>query len=377
MDKYNFDVIIIGGGPAGSVAGINLARSGLRTAIIERKNFPRDTLCGEFLSVEVINYLKESDLYKKFMSLNPNLINSLFIGTGHRVIEKKLPFTAHSIKRSIFDNFLLNEAVHAGVKLIQPAEVIAVLSNSDHLITRFKENNTIEEITSRFVIGAYGKRTMLDRKIERKFSSVKTEFSGIKFHLKKEFVPGINASGVYLFPARHIYCGINSVDNNEVTICFLSSKYGDAKSPKERFKKLFIENREFSSLFSDNFNPDFDNEKIYGAGNIYFGKKELIKNRILMVGDAAGVISPLAGDGIGIAFQSASMLSKIIIENFNRKDINTVVEKYSYEWERIFSRRFKTAGIIQNLFLNNILEKIPAVLIKSLIPFAVKTTRNW
>ena len=46
---------------------------------------------------------------------------------------------------------------------------------------------------------------------------------------------------------------------------------------------------------------------IFGTGNIYFGKKNLVENGIYMVGDASGIIAPLSGDGIGMAFESAKI----------------------------------------------------------------------
>ncbi len=74
MNKHDFDVIIIGGGPAGAVAAIYLSRWGLRTAVIEHKAFPRETLCGEFLSLEVIEQIRELKLEEEFLKLNPKSI---------------------------------------------------------------------------------------------------------------------------------------------------------------------------------------------------------------------------------------------------------------------------------------------------------------
>ena len=118
MNKFEFDVIIIGGGPAGSVAGIYLSRFGFRTAVIERKPFPRETLCGEFLSLEVADQLRSLCLEDKFLSLQPNKISSFKFINRNRVFSSDLPFPAFALKRSIFDEFLLKEAEDSGVQSV-------------------------------------------------------------------------------------------------------------------------------------------------------------------------------------------------------------------------------------------------------------------
>ena len=74
--KSNFEIGIIGGGPAGSAAAAYLAGYGFDVCLFEKKSFPRETLCGEFLSTEVIHFLKEINLFDEFISLNPNKIKS-------------------------------------------------------------------------------------------------------------------------------------------------------------------------------------------------------------------------------------------------------------------------------------------------------------
>ena len=356
----DYDVIIIGGGPAGSVAGINLARAGLNTAIIERKLFPRETLCGEFLSVEVTEHLKELGLFEEFISLNPNKISSFeFITSNNKRFNTLLPFTGYALKRSIFDSFLLNEAKRAGAKIFQPASLQAVKRENKTFLSVIKTETGSESFTSRFVIGAYGKSNILDKKLNRKFLEYQSGYNGIKFHLMKSQIPNIDDTCINIFSGNGIYCGINTVSRDEVTVCFLEKKNKSDESPKEHFKKLFNDNKNFAALFGEETGPDINEQQIYGAGNIYFGKKELTKNGIIMIGDAARVIAPLAGDGIGMAFQSAKIASKIITRYFNEKKGNMIEENYNRDWNKQFYRRIKSAGIIQKLMIKGYIEKIP------------------
>ena len=67
-----FDVVIVGGGPAGSVAARSIAAAGYTVAVLERRSFPREKLCGEFLSAEVSRTISEMGLQREFQALLPN-----------------------------------------------------------------------------------------------------------------------------------------------------------------------------------------------------------------------------------------------------------------------------------------------------------------
>ncbi len=377
MNKTDYDVVIVGGGPAGSVAGINLAGRGFRTVIIERKIFPRETLCGEFLSVEVINHLKVLGLFEKFLSLNPNRISSFQFITKRKSFSTDLPFEGYSLKRSIFDNFLLTEAQKAGTEIIQPAEVKEIIGEKGKFLTQLKSDGKILNISSRFVIGAFGKSNFLDKKLNREFSRVHSGYDGIKFHIGKELLSDIKDSCIYIFSGNKIYCGINTVSREEAAVCFLSMKSAGNRSALIHFEELMEENKHFA-VFFNNQTPDLKKLDIYGAGNIYFGSKELIKDGIIMIGDAAKVIAPLAGDGIGMAFQSAKIAADIIIK-YSSEEINSaeIEHLYKSKWKNQFSERTRVARIAQSIILQtHYLNLIPGWAIQSLIPSIISATRN-
>jgi flavin-dependent dehydrogenase len=374
MRSNDFDVVIIGGGPAGSVAGINLARAGINTAIIERKSFPRETLCGEFLSSEVSRHLKELNLFERFISLNPNPVTSfkLITRTG-KVFDTTLPFTAYSLKRSVFDNFLLNEAGKSGVHVLQPAEVLSVSIDNSSFRLQLKTTDGYKTITAGYVIGAYGKSNLLDKQLKRNFSSHRSGFNAIKFHIKKELLSDICDPVIYIFSGRDIYCGINAVSDQEAVVCFLYKKGALNETPSEKFNKLLDENKKFSSVFWNKI--EISNMDLYGAGNIYLGKRELIKDGIMMIGDAAGMIAPVAGDGIGMAIQSAKTAAGIIRNHFKENNRDKIYNIYRIEWVKLFSKRIYIANLIQNSILKNYPEKLPAIT-NLLLPYSILATRK-
>jgi menaquinone-9 beta-reductase len=124
MNIKKFDIAVIGGGPSGSAAAMLLSEHGYSVALIEKKTFPREVLCGEFVSKEVIEFLKANLLYDEFLRLDPNPISSFrFIGSNGIDISSSLDFTGYGLKRSILDNFLLSKAIERGAKIFQPSEV--------------------------------------------------------------------------------------------------------------------------------------------------------------------------------------------------------------------------------------------------------------
>lgn len=377
MFRTDFDVVIIGGGPAGSAAGIYLSRAGLRTAVIERKTFPRETLCGEFLSREVTENLYSLDLLEKFLALNPNRISSFRLITGSKIFKSDLEFEGFSLQRSDFDNFLLREAKNSGAKIYQPAEVKEIFRGKNAYTVKIKSGGKFFDITSFLVIGAYGRSNVLDKRLNRQFTNLHTNYNGIKFHIRKELLKEIDDSSIYIFSGRNIYCGINTVSRGEVTVCFLDKKDVEKETSVDLFAELIKANKYLSALFNNNI-PDLRNMRIYGAGSIYFGPKELVKDGIIMIGDAAKVIAPLAGDGIGMAFQSAKIVSDIITSE-NPKNLSTeeIGSIYKSKWRENFIRRTKIAFLIQKIILqNHFLNKTPKTAINTLLPAIISATRK-
>ena len=107
MNKNIFDIIVIGGGPAGSSAAMLLSKKGFSIALIEKKVFPREVLCGEFISKEVTEFLEDNSLFEDFLKLNPNPLTSFrFIGSrGKKLLLSFLSVRLHSKGLSLISSF--------------------------------------------------------------------------------------------------------------------------------------------------------------------------------------------------------------------------------------------------------------------------------
>ena len=376
-----FDIAIIGAGPAGSTAAIYLHKVGFDVCLIEKRAFPRETLCGEFLSKEVTNNLKELKLFEKFLLLNPNPIHKFkFYYDNGSHIGVDLEFPAFGLKRGNFDNFLLNCVKEKGIKVFQPCEVRNILREGELFTLKLENGNSGLEIYSRKLIGAYGKQNILDKSLNRQFAYSKSSLNGIKFHFDESLFNGLDKSAIQIFSSQGVYCGINYVDEKKVTVCFLENRKESKSNPKEQLKNLMKTNKSFGKLFTDKIEQYINDSTIYGTGNIYFGNRELVVNGIYMIGDSAAVIAPLAGDGIGMAFQSAQLITEVFqMQRASGMDETETKKFYIEEWNRAFRRRLFVAKSLQNIILNNYSRKIGFIATTKfirLLPKMIRSTRS-
>lgn len=374
--KTDFDIGIIGGGPAGSSAAIFLADAGFNVCLFERKIFPRETVCGEFLSNEVIEILSDIGIENEFHSLNPNKINFFrLINDNGYELSAELGFNAYGLKRSAFDNLLLQTAKKRGVKIFQPAEVKEIINRENYFEIIFSNHHSPNNyLRVRKVVSAYGKYSNLDKQLTRHFISEKSGLNGIKFHLNKSYLNNFNDDEIHIYVSEAIYCGINLVNDDTVTVCFLERRNNNVPV-RNRIIEL-INSEPMRKIFSNDSVNKIMKIQLYGAGNIYFGKRNIIENGIFMIGDSAGIIAPLAGDGIAMAIKSAKILSEV----FNNSNNNSRQEVlYKEKWGAMFNKRLKYSSVIQSSILKRWKRNMGITIISifpQILQYLIKSTRN-
>jgi flavin-dependent dehydrogenase len=204
--------------------------------------------------------------------------------------------------------------------------------------------------------------------------------NGVKFHIPSDTLDGVNADEIRIFTGPNMYCGINQVNGGVATVCFLERRRGDDVSPRARVKNLASVNKHFAGIMTAQAMAAIDRAPIYGSGNIFFGTREVVENGVLMVGDAARVISPLAGDGIGMALQSSQLLGSLFLERIEKKpDPLWLESEYRTRWKRTFTSRVRAAAVLQHVMLSSPLRYISSSLLAlspSLLRAAIATTRS-
>jgi len=351
---FQHEIAIIGGGPAGATAASFLSSAGFDVCLFERKNFPRDVLCGEFLSAEVIDKIKELELYSDFLSLNPNRIDSFnFISKSGKNISAGFDFEAFALRRSNFDKMLLDKCNQNGTKVYQPSEVNSIVQSNNNFKISARTESDIVNIEAKYVIASFGRQNKLDKILSRNFINNQSQLNGVKFHLNQNAFCNFKKNEIIIFSGSNIYCGLNKINGDKVTVCFLENRKTYDEPPRAKIIRNIKCNPLLAEMFTNDFEQQIQSKQIYGTGNIYFGSKEKFKNGVFFIGDAAGLIAPLAGDGIAMAMESGKLISEIIFDaGKHNMTLEQLAEVYESRWNTLFARRIRNSLLIQKILLN-------------------------
>ncbi len=336
------NIIIAGGGLAGLIASIALAKAGIPSMVIERKAYPFHRVCGEFISNETVPYLKSLDVYPEQFS-PPQISRFQLSGFSGKSETLPLDMGGFGISRFTFDQFLYQHALRAGVEFRLNTEIESIHFEQDQFHVKTQQ----EELTADVVIGAHGKRSRLDVQLDRSFIKKRSPYVGIKYHLRLEHPDDLIA--LHNFPGG--YCGISNIEDGKTNICYLTHRdnlktYKDIGSMQEA---ILYQNPLLKYIF---LHADFLFDKPEVINEISFETKSPVSNHILMAGDAAGMITPLCGNGMAMAIHAAKIASELVTEfNYNKNFSRGQLEMtYAQHWKNIFATRLWGGRQIQRLF---------------------------
>lgn len=342
LNNHNTDIIIIGGGLAGLVSAIHLSKAGLAVTLIEKNEFPKHKVCGEYISNEVLPYLQQ--LGADPMTTGAKKINRFLLSTTRgKTIETKLPLGGFGVSRFTLDNFLLQKALQNNCTLIQDTILDVHFANDIFRVTTKAGN----ELSAKIVIGAFGKRSNMDITLDRVFIKNRSPFVAVKTHVQGSFPDDLVA--LHNFDGG--YCGVSQVENGNLNLCYLANykSFQQYKNIDAFNKAVLFKNPHLKNIF-ENSVPVF--EQPLTISQISFSDKTTVQDHILMCGDAAGMIHPLCGNGMAMAIHSAKIASELVIDYFDKK-IKTRQElenTYSQQWNAAFKKRIATGRILQSFF---------------------------
>ena len=359
-----FDVIIIGGGLAGVTKAIHLSKFKHRVLLIEKNSYPKHKVCGEYISNEVLPYLNSLGIDP--IKEGAKIISKVQVSTKKsNLICSELPLGGFGISRYFFDNLLLKKAESNGVEVLKDS-VNSIVFNKEVFTVETKNSKYFQ---SKVTIGAFGKRSELDLKMNRKFIKKKSPFLAVKIHVKGDFPDDLIA----LHNFEGGYCGVSKVEDNSINLCYITkyNSFKRHKNIKDFQENVLFKNKYLKKIFEESSSVF---RKPLTISQISFEKKRPVENHIIMCGDSAGMIHPLCGNGMGMAIVSAKLASIRIIQFLNgeiktREDLEN---QYFKDWNKEFKIRLKAGHIIARLFRSqtvsqifySILKVIPSLLTK-------------
>lgn len=343
MKNNTIKVIIVGGGLAGLISAICLKKANIQVVLIEKKKYPFHRVCGEYISNEVVPFLKRMNLYPEHL-IPSDLKTFQLADIKGNTAEIELSLGGFGISRYHLDDFLYQKAIHFGIEIRTETEVTDVKYAHNKFEVKLK---TDESLSADFVINAYGKRSKLDKKFNRKFIQKNSPYLGVKYHAYVDFP--LHIIGLYNFPGG--YCGVSHVEGGMVNICYLSRRENmkGYSTISEMEKAILHQNPQLKKILST---AVFLREKPEVINEISFSKKKSVESHMLMAGDTAGLITPLCGNGMAMAIHGGYLAAKAIQFYAEGKFTNReeVERYYQKEWKKHFAKRLWVGRKTQGLF---------------------------
>jgi geranylgeranyl reductase family protein len=351
-----YDIAIVGGGPAGSMAGINLIGNGLRVVILDRARFPRPKPCGGGISCRV---------YKRFHYIEPvlrsvqtNLVNRVMLESpSGTVVEIESPEPIYAMIRRIeFDNALLDECKRGGIEVRQDVTVSKVTVAEDGV---YLTSTSGEQFVTDIVIGADGVNSVvavnaglrgpwkptqiaLDGTEESPVSplsdlSVRQDTMYVYYGIGGGYGYG------YVFPKTcHVNFGIG----------YLLEYYQQNISGKPYVQHLsFLQHLEQTGVISGTSQRENFHAYVLPVGGPL---KKLSANRILLAGDAAGFVNGFTAEGIYYAMVSGEHAGKTALEAVRKKDASAeFLSRYDKAIEDEVGKELRKSVSLQKRLLSN------------------------
>src|SRR5499426_745181 len=355
-----YDVIIIGAGPAGSTVSTLLARAGLRALLLEKSQFPREKLCGEFITPECLNVFDRLGVSGRIFDAGARTIKQwmLFAPDGRGVgVPMKWIADGHTqaigISRARMDFILLERAREAGVDVREGFHVSPRFEREDGLsfIEGKADGETVERFSAPVVIDASGRNGAFSSQVARPTSRLGgSRLFGCKVHLRA--VEGMSGLGE-LFFFRDGYGGMSDVENARTNLCFITTEATLRETKGDREKLLDLTMRSNPAARRRLRGAVIDGEWV-GTGPITYGRKGHPPG-VVSIGDAGAFIDPFTGSGILLALRSAELAAEVIREAFSEgvKDAGPIAKRYDQLHRARFAWRFRACALLRAVAFNS------------------------
>ena len=354
----NADVIVIGGGPAGCSAAIGLSRLGYNVVLCDQAKFPRDKVCGEFISPAADPILDRLGILSRIETLNPKRLKGVSISSFEgKEFSIDYPFqpglaerpTSLSVSRYELDSLFVEEAKRAGVEVREQYKVTEFLFEDDCVIgiRGWDGNKTSFSIHAPLVIDAGGRNALSLKKFQLKEEPV----GGVKIAMAAHW-EGAQIADDYCY--MHVsdpgYTGISNVGRDRANVVLVVDRHSiNGENPDKFYLDTVMKNSQRYKILRNAKCL----ESVRTVESLAFSVKSLPCGGLLMVGDAMGFIDPFTGEGIYLSLRSSEIAVEVAVKalenfNFSRDALNI----YEVRRKKEFDKKFLLSRILQKLICN-------------------------
>lgn len=356
--EVDFDVLVVGGGPAGATTAILLARAGWRVAIAERSAFPRRKVCGEFVSAPSWPLLRALGIEES--SAGP-AVQRVGLYAGDVTMDVPMPAahhgSGHALGRDVLDTVLLGCAARSGAEVLQPCTVRSIeRAPHGHVCT----TDTVQRVRARIVVAAHGSWEPGPLPTQpRGFVHGARDLIAFKAHFRHARLAP-HTMPLVLFPGG--YGGMVQADDGRVSLsCCMRRdrlaqcrwRYGRAQRAGDAVLAHIVAS---SRGVRDALRGATREGAWLAAGPIRPGLRCSAEPAVLRVGNAMGEAHPIVAEGIGMAIQSAWLLCTLLTGDAaalrgRHADaaLRWVQQAYMAAWRRTFAPRVHAAAVFAAL----------------------------
>ncbi len=333
-----YDAIVIGGGLAGCSAAGQLAQRGHDVLLLEKDTYPRHKLCGEFLSPEAQSSFRRLGVLDDVVDAGARPVeHARLTGPHGTTVDQSLPDTALGLSRYRLDQLLFRRACTLGVEGRPNTKVTAVHGTLDE---GFAVHAGSEVFEGRLVLGAYGRRGVPDRTLDRPFLNQHSPYVAFKAHYAGD-TTALDGT-IEIHTAKGGYCGLGPVEANRVNACWIgrTDALQDAGGTPEAMlhhtlcrNPALADRMQGLTRVSDHFEA---------VSQVPLMAKEQFVDDVCMVGDAAGMIAPLCGDGMAMALAAADLVVPPAADVLTGASSPAAFKRtYRTRWSDRFERRLQ------------------------------------
>tara|TARA_B100000315_G_scaffold258930_1_gene312820 strand:+ start:1862 stop:3136 length:1275 start_codon:yes stop_codon:yes gene_type:complete len=352
------DVIIIGAGPAGTATALLLKKMGYEVILLEQAKFPRDKVCGEFISPAADSILNELGVLASIKALSPLRLRGVFLSSyekiGMFVDYPDMPYnpdpvTSLSLPRIEFDNLMLGKVREAGVEIREEHKVLDFIFQDGAVVgvTGRDAQRTPFTLKAPIVVDAGGRNCISLRKLNLKIPPKSSEKTAIAAHW--EGVKSLK-DYCYMHVSRPGYTGIAPASKDLTNVVLvLDSFHLKGRRIEDLYLKTVLKNRQRNDLLTGGRLT----EKPRVVNSLAYSVKSPSCGGLVLVGDAMGFIDPFTGEGIYLSLRSAQIATDIIDRAFKNSDFSqNFLSQYEIIRMREFREKFMLVNILQKLIYN-------------------------
>lgn len=338
-----YDAVIIGAGPAGSAAARLLAQAGWSVALVEKAEFPRRKVCGEFISATTMPVLKACGIAAPFITAAGPQVMRIGAWAGSAMLAAPQERVwGRALGRETLDTMLRDAAVKAGATVLQPAEVVE-LQHDDGMHVCLLDDG--REIAARFVIAACGSWNSKGIFAVNGNPTQPSDLFAFKAHFRGSGLPP-GLMPLLAFPGG--YGGLVESDKGRVslsccirrdTLAKVRTRHGGKAGEAVLAHILKTTRGAQRALGGAELEGGF-----LSTGPIHPGIRTRYQDGVFFTGNIAGEAHPVIAEGISMAIQSSALLAKLLIAHRG--------ELYARQWQRRFAPRIRAASVFAHLAMS-------------------------